>query len=66
MSYTMPIRDIKTREIFQVDPTQSRAYLKTRDGYEVRIHPTTIRTMVPKNGRFQGHTVTGTREMERL
>lgn len=62
----MSIRDTKTKQKFEVDPTANTVRVKTRDGVEIKIHPVTIRMMVPKGQKFDGQTLTGTREMERV
>jgi hypothetical protein len=62
----MQIKDVKTRQLFKIDPSLDRITLKTRDGVKVKLHPTIIQFMVKKNGTFQGTTVFGGREMVKL
>lgn len=66
MAITIKVRDIKTRTIYNLDPTEDRVWIKTKDGVRVRIHPIILRTMVRIGQRFEGHTITGPREMERI
>lgn len=63
---TIQVRDIQTKQVFNVSPTENRVNIITRDGVTVRLHPIIIRTMVGRGQKFDGHTITGPREMERV
>lgn len=61
----MRIRDIKTGETHTVDSCDNTVALKSkRDGVRFKIHPASIQILVKPGTRFQGHTLTGTRELE--
>lgn len=62
----LELRDNKTGEIFTVDPTEDRVLIKTSDGEKVRVYPASIVTLVKPRTQFEGHTLKGTRLMERL
>lgn len=59
------IRDVASRETFSVD-WDNTAFVKTMDGVRVKLHPNSIRVLVPKGGKFDGNTIMGPRKMERI
>lgn len=65
MTGRLEVRDRKTGEIFGLDPTENRAIIKTSDGEKIRVHPAAIRSMVKQGQAFDGHTLTGSRTLER-
>lgn len=58
------VKDIATREIFKLKPTLNVAWVETRDGERVTLHPVAIKTFVPKGTEFDAHTLRGTRRMK--
>jgi phosphotransferase system IIA component len=63
---TMQVRDIKTKQVFNIPMTADTVTIVTKDGVKVRLHPIAIDTMVLKGAKFDGHTIKGLREMERI
>lgn len=62
----LEIRDDKTGNIFSLDTAEDRAVVRTDDGEKIRVHPAAVTTMVRPGQKFDGHTLKGTRQMERL
>lgn len=60
------VKDVKTRQVFQLEPSVGTVYIKTRDGVRVKLHPYVIQHMVRTNQLFDGQTLVGTREMKKL
>lgn len=60
------VRDLQTKQTFNIRAGENTTYIRTKDGVKVRIHPVVLQTMVKKGQKFDGHTVTGTRKMERV
>lgn len=60
------IKDVATHETFKIKPTLNVAWVETRDGVRVRLHPVAIKTFVLKGTEFDGSTLRGTRRMKLL
>lgn len=60
------VKDLVTGETHRLDPTENTVVVKTRDGFKVKIHPAALRSLVKVGDKFEGTTITGTRQMERL
>lgn len=58
------VRDIKTKQVFGVDPAADRVVLRTTDGDNVKIFPATLSVMVKRGEKFDGVTPKGPRAME--
>lgn len=65
-SAIMRVKDKQTKQTFSFDVTLNTVQVKTKDGVRVTLHPVALRLMVKKGSRFDGHTLTGTREMVML
>lgn len=61
----LKVRDLSTREVFSVE-WEHTAYVRTMDGVRVKLHPNSMRLMVPVGAKFDGQCITGTRPMERV
>lgn len=61
----LKVRDIQTDQVFVIDPSEDRVFVKTRDGVKVRLHPYVINHMVKSGSRFDGHTQMGPRKMRK-
>lgn len=62
---TLRVRDLATSETFTLR-WENTAFVNTRDGVRVKLHPVSLRLMVPKGSKFDGHTLIGPRPMERI
>lgn len=62
----MKVKDVQTGQIFDIRPCDNTAYVTTRDGVRVKLHPVTIKLFVPRGGEFEGHTIVGRRQLKRL
>lgn len=63
MAAIMKIKDVETKQVFDVPASYDRAFIETRDGVRVRLHPVALRSMNKQGDRFSGHTVLGPREL---
>ncbi len=59
------VKDVKTGAVYDV-PLSTTATIVCRDGVRVRLHPNTVDLMVKRGKRFDGHTIKGTRLLERV
>jgi len=62
----MTVKDVKTNQEFVVPIGDDRAFVTTKDGVKVKLHPVVISTMVRRGQKFDGQTVKGPREMVRV
>jgi hypothetical protein len=62
---TLRVRDLATRETFTLR-WDNTAFVNTMDGVRVKLHPISLRLLVPKGGKFEGNTLLGPRKMERI
>jgi hypothetical protein len=60
------VRDLTTKELFTLRAGDNTQVVTTMDGVRVKLHPVSLRLMVPEKGKFDGSTLLGPRPMERV
>lgn len=66
MPAELQIFDYKTKAVFKVPMDLNTAYFTTKDGVRVKIHPAVVVNLVKQGGDFHGHTLIGTRALQKI